>query len=64
MAGDRQGQVSHPAKRGGHAWCDLQGGDPLHYARTAGPLKPEVLRPLLAPDLPCFKVLCTTHVGV
>ena len=63
MAGDRQGQVSHPAKRGGHAWCVLQGGDPLHYARTAGPLKPEVLRPLLAPDLPCFKVLCTTHVG-
>lgn len=40
----------------------LQGGDPLHYARTAGALKPEVLRPLLAPDLPCFKVLCTTHL--
>jgi hypothetical protein len=41
----------------------LQGADPLHYARTAGALKPEVLRPLLAPDLPCFKVLYTTHIG-
>lgn len=39
----------------------LQGNDPLHYARTAGALKPEALRPLLAPDLPCFKVPLAAH---
>lgn len=39
------------------AAASFQGEESLHYARTAGRLDPETLRPLLAPDLACFKGL-------